>query len=727
TLKKLDLNNNGLTSLPSTINNLTKLESLEIQYNEINSGLDLSNLELLKVLTIQYNNIYELKLNLSPTAFRGSNNNYSIQLRRNAIGCIEVPSDELVAWQLAEINEERGYIDNGVIYSDNCSAVTTNSIPDIEREALIAIYNSTKGTDWKNDLSSSYNGVPWVADATQKRNVGAWFGVTTAIINGQKHVTKIELNSNLLEGALPEEIKNLTELVSLKINSNAVNELAKEIGELPKLEVLEFNSQRNSSNSEYVLKEIPSEINNITTLKRLGLNGNQLEGNLDFSNLTNLTSLDVNSNQITGLKIGVSPNVFDGQSNGSLNFSNTFSFSSNQYLYCIAVSQNTIADWEGSSYASSYPNIVWGQDCSAYNNVPTNEIQALVDMYNNLDGANWTNNSNWTGDLSKATINSPYNATKWQGVTTEIINGGKHITQLTLNSNKLKGELPESLGNLTKIKLLYLQNNEISGVIPTSVGNMIEMETMYVNNNELTGSLPEGIKNYTKLQTLIVENNKLEGNVPDLTAINTLSSLNIRNNKFQFGDFEDEFATYKSNINSFSYSPQAKIGEDTSEDLTNADYRLDAVVSGDHNEYQWYKDNSPIQGATEASYDILSPTSADDGIYYCRITNTVVTNLTIETGKITLKYDTSLSTEDEELEKAVKLYPNPTKGLLNLNISNQFELKKIEIYTVLGKKIREIKANSGLKNIDISNLSSGMYLINIVTEKGRVVKRVMRE
>ena len=147
----------------------------------------------------------------------------------------------------------------------------------------------------------------------------------------------------------------------------------------------------------------------------------------------------VSTNQITGLKIGVSPAVFDGANQDG--FSNNYGFS-NQYIYCIAVPQNTITDWKATTFAGNHPHIVWGQDCTAYNNVPTDEVQALLDMYNNLDGVNWTNNTNWTGDLSKAIINSPYNATKWQGITTEIVDGGKHITKIQMSNNNLNGELP---------------------------------------------------------------------------------------------------------------------------------------------------------------------------------------------------------------------------------------------------------------------------------------------
>ena len=702
TLKKLYLNKNKLGSIPMTIGNLSSLEFLNLEDNEIISlptsmnnlstlkefwarnnfikgNLDLTNLTVLNNLKLEYNNISGLKINLAPTAFSigssGNSSTYLFSTKRNALGCIEVPSDELVSWQLSDANKENlNFIDNGVVFSDNCSAVTTNSIPDLERAALIAIYNSTNGTNWRNDLSSSYNGVTWVSDATQKRNVGAWFGVTTAIINGQKHVTKVELNSNLLDGTIPSEIKDLTQLKELEINNNTISELPKEIGELSKLEQLTFNGQRNATTSEQVLKSIPSEINNLTNLLRLDLSSNAIEGNLDFSNLINITSLSVSSNQITGLKIGVAPSVFDNANQNG--YSNSYSLY-NPYLYCIAVPQNTITDWQNSTYSTQNPNIVWGQDCTAYNNVPTDEVQALVDMYNDLDGANWTNKNNWTGDLSKAVINSPYNATKWQGVTTAIIDGGKHITRIQLSNNKLEGTLPVSLSSLSK------------------------------------------------LETLNVSSNKLTGKLPDLTGIPALKSLYINSNKFQFGDFENEFTDYKDNVTTFSYTSQAKVGEEKTEEIGNSGITLEATVSGTNNVYQWYKNNSPITDATNKMLVISDASTSDNGFYYCRVTNTVVTGLTIQTENVTLTFNSALSVKDEELAKTIKLYPIPTNGIINLKLSSNNVLKKIEVFSVLGKKVKTI--NSLIQqSIDISSLPSGVYILNMITKKGKVTKRVVK-
>jgi hypothetical protein len=73
----------------------------------------------------------------------------------------------------------------------------------------------------------------------------------------------------------------------------------------------------------------------------------------------------------------------------------------------------------------------------------------------------------------------------------------------------------------------------------------------------------------------------------------------------------------------------------------------------------------------------------------------------------------SLSLEAFKLD-SVSLYPNPTTLVLNIKMNSN--LKQAIIYTVLGTQV--LKTTS--KNINTANLESGMYLITIEDETGRI-------
>ena len=68
----------------------------------------------------------------------------------------------------------------------------------------------------------------------------------------------------------------------------------------------------------------------------------------------------------------------------------------------------------------------------------------------------------------------------------------------------------------------------------------------------------------------------------------------------------------------------------------------------------------------------------------------------------------SLGVDDVNLV-TVKVYPNPTKDILN--IASQLTIKKLSIYTVLGKEVKRIEMNKKSQSIDVSELNSGIYFV----------------
>ncbi|MFT4610860.1 MAG: hypothetical protein ACJA1H_002545 [Glaciecola sp.] len=79
------------------------------------------------------------------------------------------------------------------------------------------------------------------------------------------------------------------------------------------------------------------------------------------------------------------------------------------------------------------------------------------------------------------------------------------------------------------------------------------------------------------------------------------------------------------------------------------------------------------------------------------------------------EYNSTLSTIGFELnDNQIKLYPNPTSSVLNIEINAS--LKQAKIYSVLGTQV--LKTIS--KTINISTLNSGIYLIKIEDENGSI-------
>ncbi len=84
----------------------------------------------------------------------------------------------------------------------------------------------------------------------------------------------------------------------------------------------------------------------------------------------------------------------------------------------------------------------------------------------------------------------------------------------------------------------------------------------------------------------------------------------------------------------------------------------------------------------------------------------------------------TLSNKDFELSTGISLYPNPAKDILYIkgDVSN---VKSIEVYSVIGQSVMQIKKS--FKEINLSNLQSGLYLIKLNTDETSGVYRIIKE
>lgn len=92
-------------------------------------------------------------------------------------------------------------------------------------------------------------------------------------------------------------------------------------------------------------------------------------------------------------------------------------------------------------------------------------------------------------------------------------------------------------------------------------------------------------------------------------------------------------------------------------------------------------------------------------------------NPAIVTNTFDTKFVTLLSTVDNALGNFI-MYPNPTNDEVTFSMENTVEtIQSISITDVLGKTVMTINDNSSNEiNIDVSNLSKGVYLVEITTE-----------
>lgn len=130
--------------------------------------------------------------------------------------------------------------------------------------------------------------------------------------------------------------------------------------------------------------------------------------------------------------------------------------------------------------------------------------------------------------------------------------------------------------------------------------------------------------------------------------------------------------------------------------------------------YQWYLNNNPIPGADSSSHVTLT-----NGAYSVAVTDSngcsaISDTLNFTTGLLSLNGNASMV-----------IYPNPATQLLTIHAEQI--ITNIKIRNLLGEEILIAFTPSTHVVVDVQRLPAGVYFVEIITETGKRVMRVIKE
>ncbi|HEU4496382.1 MAG TPA: T9SS type A sorting domain-containing protein [Flavobacterium sp.] len=87
-----------------------------------------------------------------------------------------------------------------------------------------------------------------------------------------------------------------------------------------------------------------------------------------------------------------------------------------------------------------------------------------------------------------------------------------------------------------------------------------------------------------------------------------------------------------------------------------------------------------------------------------------------------------LSIDNFEIAKdTFSAYPNPSKGLVTISSDSDMNLQSVNVTDLNGRTVKSVKLDgSSSAQVNISDLSSGVYMMNISSDQGSATKKIIK-
>ncbi len=127
------------------------------------------------------------------------------------------------------------------------------------------------------------------------------------------------------------------------------------------------------------------------------------------------------------------------------------------------------------------------------------------------------------------------------------------------------------------------------------------------------------------------------------------------------------------------------------------------------------------------SGSVLTLTFSNQNVGVSEITITASSNGKIVQAKFSVEVQIPTAIDDVNDSPMVKIYPNPTQGMVNINFGTVPEYgSSITVYNATGKMISRMLATQSIENLDLKGNSPGLYIITIGSKNLQTYKVILK-
>lgn len=85
-----------------------------------------------------------------------------------------------------------------------------------------------------------------------------------------------------------------------------------------------------------------------------------------------------------------------------------------------------------------------------------------------------------------------------------------------------------------------------------------------------------------------------------------------------------------------------------------------------------------------------------------------------------------ITSGDEEIKDEMTLYPNPTAGILNIQM-DEMDGTAVEIYNINGQLVRKAQLSETKRSVNVADLKAGVYIVKAINVEGTYTQRFIKK
>lgn len=133
--------------------------------------------------------------------------------------------------------------------------------------------------------------------------------------------------------------------------------------------------------------------------------------------------------------------------------------------------------------------------------------------------------------------------------------------------------------------------------------------------------------------------------------------------------------------------------------------------------------------------DGAAPSTEVDNVDFRIVTSTANTSglaASVEMDNFYINFDnqeTLLGVNSNDLDStSFNIYPNPTKDIVTISNTDNLALSGVEVLDINGRTVKTVKlSNVSETQINLSDLSAGVYMMKVSSDNGTVTKKIVKE